>query len=89
MRQPYLALSLFLAVAILLYSLAIGGHLRFIFFPRVQSEVAVASLTMPPGTPFETTAEAIERNLGESLREREVPMIELSCIRWSRHRYRI
>ncbi len=61
MARPYLALSAFLAAAIVLFSLAIGGHLRFIFFPRVQSEVARASLTMPPGTPFETTALAVDR----------------------------
>ena len=74
MNRPYLALSLFLAVAILLFSLAIGGHLRFIFFPRVQSEVARASLTMPPGTPFETTAAAISRiaAVAEELRQEHV-----------------
>jgi len=54
-----------------LFSLAIGGHLRFIFFPRVQSEVARATLTMPPGTPFETTASAIQRIavVADALRE--------------------
>jgi len=60
-QYRYMALSLFLAAMILLFSLAIGGQLRFIFFPRVQSEVATASLIMPPGTPFETTAAAADR----------------------------
>jgi len=70
-KQRYLSLALFVAVAMLLFSLAIGGHLRFIFFPRVQSEVAVASLTMPPGTPFETTATAARRiaAVAESMRQ--------------------
>lgn len=61
LRAPYLTLAVFVAIAILLYSIAIGGHLRFIFFPRVQSEMAQAEITMPPGTPFEATAEVVAR----------------------------
>jgi multidrug efflux pump subunit AcrB len=74
MRRPYLALSGFVAVALVLFSWTIGGHLRFIFFPRIQSEVAVANLTMPPGTPFETTAAGIDRitAVAEALREEYV-----------------
>ncbi|MGD9257274.1 MAG: efflux RND transporter permease subunit, partial [Gammaproteobacteria bacterium] len=74
MVRPYLALSVFLAAAIVLFSLAIGGHLRFIFFPRVQSEVARATLTMPPGTPFETTALAVDRiaAVADELRDKYV-----------------
>jgi hypothetical protein len=55
-----------------LFSIAIGGHLRFVFFPRIQAETASATLTMPPGTPFEITAEAIRRINAEAqaLRER-------------------
>jgi multidrug efflux pump subunit AcrB len=70
-RQPLVALSLFVAVAILLFSLAIGGHLRFIFFPRVQAETATATLSMPPGTPFDATARAVRRiaTEAEALRE--------------------
>jgi multidrug efflux pump subunit AcrB len=60
------------AVAVVLFSIAIGGHLRFIFFPRIQAETASATLTMPPGTPFEATEDGIRRiNLeAENLRER-------------------
>ena len=61
MANRYLTLSLFLAAAILLFSLAIGGHLRFIFFPRVPSEVVRATVYMPQGTPFEATREAVNR----------------------------
>jgi len=74
MKRPYLTLSIFLAGAIVLLSVAFGGHLRFIFFPRVQSEVARATLTMPPGTPFETTSAAIDRiaRVAESMRDKYV-----------------
>ncbi|HUG98798.1 MAG TPA: efflux RND transporter permease subunit [Gammaproteobacteria bacterium] len=72
LRNRYLAGTLFTAVAFILFSLAIGGHMRFIFFPRIQAETASATVTMPPGTPFEATAAAIGRIDAEarSLRER-------------------
>jgi len=74
MSQRYLTLSIFLAVAIVLFSLTIGGHLRFIFFPRIQAETATASLQMPPGTPFEVTDAAISRisAAAQGLREKYV-----------------
>ncbi len=61
LRQRYLTLSFFVGAAIIVFSLTIAGHVKFIFFPRVQSEVARASLTMPAGTPFEVTRQHIER----------------------------
>ncbi|MEM7257797.1 MAG: efflux RND transporter permease subunit, partial [Pseudomonadota bacterium] len=61
MRQRYLTLSVFIGSAIIVFSLVSAGHVRFIFFPRVQSEIANASLTMPIGTPFETTRAHIDR----------------------------
>ncbi len=72
LRNRYLAGAIFAALAIILFSIAIGGHLRFVFFPRIQAETASATLTMPPGTPFDTTAAAIRRinAEAESLRER-------------------
>lgn len=72
LRNRYLAGAIFGALAIILFSIAIGGHLRFVFFPRIQAETASATLTMPPGTPFDTTAAAIRRinAEAESLRER-------------------
>jgi multidrug efflux pump subunit AcrB len=72
LRNRYLAVTLFTAAAIVLFSIAIGGHLRFVFFPRIQAETASASVTMPPGTPFEVTEAAIRRinAVAEELRER-------------------
>lgn len=84
LQNRSLAMSGFIAVAILLFSLAISGHLRFIFFPRVQSEVAQASLVMPPGTPFEVTEAAAKRIAGvaESMREDYIdPVLNESIIR--------
>lgn len=61
MRQRYLTISVFIGTAIIVFSLVTAGHVRFIFFPRIQSEVANASLTMPTGTPFEVTQKHIRR----------------------------
>lgn len=61
LRQRYLVLALFIGTAIVIFSLVAAGHVRFIFFPRVQSEVARASLEMPEGTAFETTQAHVAR----------------------------
>ena len=60
MRQRYLTLSAFVGAAIIVFSLVSAGYVKFIFFPRVQSETANASLTMPLGTPFEVTQRHIK-----------------------------
>lgn len=72
LRNRYLAGTIFAAIVIILFSIAIGGHLRFVFFPRIQAETASATLTMPPGTPFDATAAAVRRinAEAETLRER-------------------
>ena len=61
LRNRYLVLSLFVGGAIIVFSLVSAGHIRFIFFPRVQSEIARANLEMPAGTPFEVTEAHIQR----------------------------
>jgi len=61
LRQRYLVLSMFIGSAIIVFSIVSAGHVRFIFFPRVQSEVARVSLEMVDGTPFEVTQKHIDR----------------------------
>ena len=50
------------AIALLMVALAaVGtGRLRWTFFPPVESDYVSAVVTMPPGTPVERTAEAVE-----------------------------
>jgi len=55
LNHRYLFLAFAVATLILLYAILSSGWMRFIFFPKVQSEVARASLIMPNGTPFEVT----------------------------------
>ena len=61
LRNRYLVLSGFVGIAIIVFSLVSSGHVRFVFFPRVQAETARATLEMPAGTPFEITQSHIER----------------------------
>ena len=71
LRQRYFTLSLFVGGLIIVFSLVSAGHMRFVFFPRVQSEVARASLTMPVGTPFEVTSSHIEHMTAAAQRLRD------------------
>ncbi|MBX2824759.1 MAG: efflux RND transporter permease subunit [Gammaproteobacteria bacterium] len=74
LRNRYTTLSIFIAALIIVFSVVAGGHIRFTFFPRIQSEVARASLIMPLGTPFEVTRLHVERisEAANSLKEKYV-----------------
>jgi len=52
--------ALAIALAIIVFSVVASGWTRFIFFPKVPSETARASLVMPSGTPFVLTDSYIE-----------------------------
>lgn len=60
-QRRYLTLALFISTAIILISLIAGGQIGFTFFPRTQSDTARGSLTMPVGTPFETTEKHVRK----------------------------
>jgi multidrug efflux pump subunit AcrB len=74
LRQRYFTLSLFIGVAIVVGGAIGGGAINFIFFPRVQSETARATLIMPAGTPFEATQRHIDRiaKAAERIRDQNV-----------------
>jgi len=55
LRYRYLCLAISFGVLLILYAMVTSGWTRFIFFPKVQSELARASLEMPVGTPIEVT----------------------------------
>jgi len=57
----FLTLALFIGFSFFLLSFIFSGRYGFVFFPRVQSEVARASLVMPTGTPIETTRRHVMR----------------------------
>jgi multidrug efflux pump subunit AcrB len=59
MRWRYATWTAMLACLILIIGSIASGNTKFIFFPRVQSEVATATLVMPAGTAFESTDKII------------------------------
>ncbi len=63
LRRRYLAFASALAVAIVIFTMVISGWTRFVFFPRVPSETARATLVMPAGTAFATTDYYVEKML--------------------------
>ena len=61
LHNRWLVLVLFSGILMIMVTLATTGWTRFTFWPRVQSELARASLTMPAGTPFEVTDRYVQR----------------------------
>lgn len=68
--QPTLAKALdnkattlfgFIGVLLIIISLLDSGWMKFTFFPRVESEVARATLAMPTGTPYAITDRHIQK----------------------------
>ncbi|MBF0174817.1 MAG: efflux RND transporter permease subunit [Magnetococcales bacterium] len=57
----YLTLALFFGLSFIIVAYVVSGRHGFTFFPRIQSEVARASLTMESGTPEAITARHLER----------------------------
>ena len=57
----YLTLTLFLGTAAIIFALVSSTRVRFTYFPRIESETATATLTMPLGAPSEITQKHIER----------------------------
>ncbi len=68
MSQRYLALASLLGFSLIVLALVLSGWTRFLFTPRVQSELATATLTMPAGTPFAATDQQVRR-LTEAARQ--------------------
>ncbi len=60
LKHRYLSLSIFVGVFILIFAIVSSGWIRFVFFPRIESETISVSVSMPTGTPFEVTDGHIE-----------------------------
>lgn len=61
LRRPELTLSLFVAGLILTTGLALGGSLRFVFFPEIPADTMRVVLTMTDGTPARQRDAALAR----------------------------
>ncbi|MCH2176536.1 MAG: efflux RND transporter permease subunit [Lentisphaeria bacterium] len=70
-RNRYITLASFTAVFILTVSLVAFGHIRFVFFPKIQSETATANIRMPNGTNYDITKQYVERITKEAFKLKE------------------
>ena len=67
-RRRYLTLALGLAVLLSTVGLVVGGRIEFTFFPKIDSDIVRASLTMPFGTATAET-EAVRTRLEQTATE--------------------
>ncbi|MBI5851801.1 MAG: efflux RND transporter permease subunit [Planctomycetes bacterium] len=67
------AITIAASFAMLLVSVGAvaGGHVRFVFFPEVEGDNVIATLTMPQGTPVEVTTRAIDELEAAAFRIRD------------------
>ena len=67
LNHRYATLATFLAILIVFICLILSGRIAWRNFPRIPRDTVSISLTMPPGTTFETTYGHIERIESEAL----------------------
>jgi len=61
LERRHLTFSIFTAAILIIVSFVVSGRYGYTFFPRIQSETARATLTMPAGTAIEQTRQQVER----------------------------
>lgn len=61
LHARYTTLAASFAVVLITLGALFGGWVRFQFFPSVESDQVVASFSLPPSAPFETTRLVAER----------------------------
>ncbi len=60
MAWRYAALATAVVFLMLAVAVIATGRMRFTFFPSIESDFVTATVTMPPGTPAEVTAAAVD-----------------------------
>lgn len=66
-RYPHAVVAACAAILIAATGLQTGGHVRFVFFPAVESDEITVSLEMPAGVPFEQTEAAMDQVVDAAL----------------------
>ena len=59
LKWRYVTLATMVSVLIITLGFYVSGRINFIFFPKVESDIIIASLTMPEGTSIEKTKKII------------------------------
>ncbi len=94
-RWRYVVFGIGIALLLLTAGVWRAGWIKFTFFPKLESDTLIASLTMPVGTPLERTLEVVNRMersareaLGRAERDRPEgvpPLFEHSAAQVGRH----
>ena len=71
LKYRYIAASVFILLLFITIGVIGGGWIKFVFLPRIDADNVVARLTMPLGTPVETTSKAVKRLEDAALRLEE------------------
>ena len=71
MQWRYASWVFMFSVLLVIIGSIASGQTKFVFFPRVQSEVATATLVMPAGTAFESTDRIVKSITGHAQALRE------------------
>jgi len=64
LAHRYSVIAAFLGVLLITLALVLSGWAKFVFFPRIEGDTAIVTLTMPAGTPFEVTDRHMQRITG-------------------------
>ncbi|MBN2694414.1 efflux RND transporter permease subunit [bacterium] len=70
-KFKYIVLAMFILVFIVSVGLFVGGSVKFVFFPEIEGDNAVAYLTMPQGSTLENTKRIVDRILSASEKTKE------------------
>jgi len=67
LARRYLSLTVAFSVMLIVLTLVTSGWVRFIFFPRIPSEIARAVIVMPTGTDITVTDKYVQKMLDSAL----------------------
>jgi len=65
--RRYLALASAIAIMMIVMAVVSSGWLRFVFFPRIPSEIARGTIVMPIGTNIEVTDKYVQKMVTSAL----------------------
>jgi len=61
LKLRYVTLSAFVGAFIVFVAILYGGWVHLLFFPKVEGDIAIASVSFSQGTPVEKTERAVDR----------------------------
>lgn len=60
-RYRYISMAIGLVILLIFFGIWYGNIIKFTFFPKVEGETMICSVTLPPGTPVSYTEKILEK----------------------------